>query len=135
MKGFFDEFEFTGYVPNDPYGKSVGAVHRSLEILELFAVEQAPLTVGEVSEKLGYPQSSTSVLLHGLHNLGYLMHDRHARTFYPTVRVAFLGLWMHHRIFNEGSLLQLMQTLADRSGHVVLLAHRNGVYAQYLHIV
>lgn len=135
MAPYFEDFEFTGYVPNEPYGKSVGAVHRGLEILELFAVEQTPLSVGEVSEKLGYPQSSTSVLLHGLHSLGYLVHDRRARTFYPTVRVTFLGLWMHHRIFSEGSLLQLMQTLADRSGHVVLLAHQNGVYAQYLHIV
>jgi len=135
MTGFFDDFEFTGYIPNEPYGKSVGAIHRGLEILELFAVEQTPLTVGEVAGKLGYPQSSTSVLLHGLHNLGYLVHDRRARTFYPTVRVTFLGLWMNHRIFSEGSLLQLMQVLADRSGHVVLLAHRNGIYAQYLHIV
>lgn len=130
-----DEFALTSYIPNEPYGKSVGAIHRGLEILELFSVEQCPLTVNEVSTKLGYPQSSTSVLLHGLHNLGYLIHDRHARTFYPSVRVTFLGMWMHHRLFNEGSLLRLMEGLADSTGHVVLLAIRNGHYAQYMHIV
>ena len=130
-----DEFALTSYIPNEPYGKSVGAIHRGLEILELFSVEQCPLTVNEVSTKLGYPQSSTSVLLHGLHNLGYLIHDRHVRTFYPSVRVTFLGMWMHHRLFNEGSLLRLMERLADRTGHVILLAIRNGLYAQYMHIV
>ncbi|SHI28740.1 IclR family transcriptional regulator [Pollutimonas bauzanensis] len=130
-----DEFALTSYIPSEPYGKSVGAIHRGLEILELFSVEQCPLTVNEVSAKLGYPQSSTSVLLHGLHNLGYLIHDRHARTFYPSVRVTFLGMWMHHRLFNEGSLLQLMESLANSTGHVVLLAIRNGLYAQYMHIV
>ncbi|WP_233236666.1 IclR family transcriptional regulator [Bordetella sp. LUAb4] len=130
-----DDPPATAYLPNDPYGKSVGAVHRGLEILELFAVEQTPLTVNDISRKLGYPQSSTSVLLHGLHNLGYLLHDRRARTFYPSVRVAFLGLWMHHRLFNEDSLLQLMESLAQATGHVVLLAIQNGLYAQYMHIV
>ncbi|NYT35243.1 hypothetical protein ERD78_00010 [Allopusillimonas soli] len=130
-----DDFALTSYIPNEPYGKSVGVVHRGLEILELFAVEQCPLTVNEISLKLGYPQSSTSVLLHGLHNLGYLIHDRHNRTFYPTVRVTFLGMWMHNRLFHEGSFLQLMESLAKITGHVVLLAIRNGLYAQYMHIV
>ena len=130
-----DDFALTSYIPSEPYGKSVGAIHRGLEILELFSVEQCPLTVKDISTKLGYPQSSTSVLLHGLHNLGYLIHDRHARTFYPSVRVTFLSMWMHHRLFNEGSLLRLMESLADSTGHVVLLAIRNGLYAQYMHIV
>lgn len=130
-----DEVPLTEYIPNEPYGKSIGAVHRGLEILELFSVEQCPLTVGEISLKLGYPQSSTSVLLHGLNKLGYLAYDRYARTFYPTVRVSFLGMWMSHRIFNDGSLLRLMEDLAAASGHVVLLAIQNGLYAQYMHIV
>jgi len=125
----------TQCVPQAPYGKSVGAIHRALEILELFAVEQAPLLVSDVSGKLGYPQSSTSVLLHGLADLGYLVHDRRARTFYPTVRVTFLGMWLQHRILRHGSLLQFMETLACQSNHVVLLAMQNGLYAQYIHIV
>jgi len=130
-----DAVGLTDYVPEDPYGKSVGAIHRGLEILELFAVLQAPLSVGDVAEKLDYPQSSTSVLLHGLANLGYLVHDRHARTFFPTVRVTFLGMWLQHRILNHSSLLQVMETLSAKSGNVVLLAMQNGLYAQYTHIV
>jgi DNA-binding IclR family transcriptional regulator len=125
----------TEWIPSHPYGKPAGAIHRGLEILELFAVEQSPLTVGEISRKLGFPQSSTSVLLHSLSDLGYLLHDRTARTFFPTVRVTFLGTWLQNRILHHGNLLKLMETLADRSGHLVLLAMQNGLYAQYMHIV
>jgi DNA-binding IclR family transcriptional regulator len=125
----------TNVLAEDPYGKSVGAIHRSLEILELFAVEQIPLSVGEVSSKLGFPQSSTSVTLHCLKDLGHLIYDRRSRKFFPTVRVTFLGTWLQHRILNHRSLLEFMEELARNSGHVVLLAMQNGLYAQYMHIV
>lgn len=130
-----DELPLTQVAPDMPYGKPVGSLHRALEVLELFAVEQRTLTVGEVAQRLGYPQSSTSVLLHGLSDLGYLQHDRHARTFLPTLRVSFLGMWLHQRVLAQGSLLDFMELLARRSGHVAMLAMPNGLYAQYIHIV
>lgn len=129
-----DDIALTRVAPEMPYGKPVGSLHRSLEVLELFAVEQRALAVGEVAQRLGYPQSSTSVLLHGLADLGYLQHDRHARTFLPTLRVSFLGLWLHQRVLAQGSLLDFMEMLASRSGHVAMLAMQNGLHAQYIHI-
>jgi len=125
----------TQVAPDMPYGKAVGSLHRSLEVLDLFAVEQRALTVGEISERLGYPQSSTSVLLHALSERGYLHHDRHARTFLPTLRVSFLGMWLHQRALAQGNLLEFMEMLALRSGHVAILAMQNGLYAQYIHIL
>jgi DNA-binding IclR family transcriptional regulator len=130
-----DELPLTQMAPDLPYGKPVGSLHRSLEVLELFAVEQRALTVGEIAERLGYPQSSTSVLLHGLSDLGYLQHDRHARTFLPTLRVSFLGMWIHQRALAQGNLLELMETLASRSGHVAMLGMQNGLHVQYIHIL
>jgi DNA-binding IclR family transcriptional regulator len=121
--------------PEAPYGYTAGSIHRGLEILELFAVEQTPLTVGTIASKLGYPQSSTSVLLRGLTELGYLEHDRVARTFQPTLRVTFLGMWLHQGTLAQGSLLEFMERLASASGHVALLGMQNGLYAQYVHIV
>ncbi|AEG92509.1 IclR family transcriptional regulator [Ramlibacter tataouinensis] len=130
-----DKVALTRVAPDMPYGKAVGSLHRSLEVLELFAVEQRALTVGEVAQQLGYPQSSTSVLLHNLSELGYLQHDRHARTFLPTLRVSFLGMWLHQRVLAQGNLLDFMEMLASRSGHVAMLAMQNGIHAQYIHIV
>jgi DNA-binding IclR family transcriptional regulator len=128
-------FSLTTVAPDLPYGKAVGSLHRSLEVLELFAVEQRALTVGDVAERLGYPQSSSSVLLHTLSDLGYLRHDRHSRTFLPTLRVSFLGMWVHQGVLSEGSLLDFMESLASRSGQVAMLGVQNGVHAQYIHIV
>lgn len=130
-----DDLALTRVAPELPYGKPVGSLHRSLEVLELFAVERRALTVGQVAERLGYPQSSTSVLLHGLSDLGYLQHDRHARTFIPTLRVSFLGMWIHQLALTQGNLLDFMDELASRSGHVAMLGMPNGLHAQYIHIV
>jgi len=129
------DFRLTQVAPDLPYGKPVGSLHRSLEVLELFAVEQRPLTVGEIAERLRYPQSSTSVLLHSLSDLGYLQHDRRARTFMPTPRVSFLGMWVHQNVLAQGSLLDFMENLASRSGHVAMLGMQNGTHVQYIHIV
>lgn len=109
-----------------------GSSHRALEVIELFSIEQRPLTVSAVSGKLGYPQSSTSVLLQQLAQLGYLHHDRAARKYRPTIRVMFLGVWMHHRLLHEGNLATLMEALAQASGRVVRLAMQNGLYVQYI---
>lgn len=109
-----------------------GSSHRALEVLEFFSVEQRPLTVGAIAAGLGYPQSSTSVLLHQLAHLGYLHHDRAARTYRPTLRVMFLGVWMHHRLLHEGNLARLMEALAKTSGRLVRLAMQNGLYVQYI---
>lgn len=130
-----EEIKMTQVAPELPYGKPVGSLHRSLEVLELFAVEQRALTVGEIANRLGYPQSSTSILLHGLSDLGYLQHERHARTFLPTLRVSFLGMWLHQRSLAQGNLLAFMEEIASGSGQVAMLGMQNGIYAQYIHIV
>ena len=129
------DLALTQVAPDMPYGRPVGSLHRALEVLELFSVEQRPLKVGEVAQRLGYPQSSTSVLLRGLTDLGYLQQDRQARTFFPTLRVSFLGMWLHQQVLSQGNLLDFMEMLASRSGHVAMLAMQNGLYAQYIHIV
>lgn len=126
--------KMTEVAPQLPYGKPVGSLHRSLEVLELFAVEQRALTVGEIANRLGYPQSSTSILLHGLSDLGYLQHERHARTFLPTLRVSFLGMWLHQSALAQGNLLSFMEEIARHSGQVAMLGMQNGVHAQYIHI-
>lgn len=125
----------TEVAPEAPYGKAIGSFHRGFEVLELFAVEQRSLRVGEVASRLNYPQSSTSVLLRGLAELGYLQHDRRARTYLPTLRVSFLGMWLHQNALSQGSLLEFMETLASQSGQVAMLGVQNGLYAQYIHIV
>ena len=43
-------------------GEEVKSAARVFELLELFEDRQVPLTLGEIVEATGYPQSSTAAL-------------------------------------------------------------------------
>jgi len=60
---------------------TVKSARRVLEIFEYFAVTHAPVTLKELSTRLGYPLSSTSQLLKSLQALGYLRYDSATRTY------------------------------------------------------
>lgn len=66
-------------------------------MFELFAAEQRPLSISEISTEMEMPQSSTSMLIKSLVEFGYLEHVPIARTGYPTFRIALLGTWMRRR--------------------------------------
>ena len=84
----------------------VKSAARVLEIFEYLSDRRGPATVTEISLSLGYPQSSTSVLLKCLWNLGYLSQDPITRAYQPTSRVAQLGNWvgaseLHRNLLDE----------------------------------
>ncbi len=112
--------------------KSAGRV---LQILEYFDEIQRPANVVEISGILKLPQSSTSALLRSLVAMGYLYFDRMARTYMPSCRVALLGNWVNHPLFMGGVALRCMDELQQRTGDAVVLAIRNGVWAQYIHVL
>lgn len=111
--------------------KSAGRV---LQILEFFDDVKRDATVIEICRSLGYPQSSTSVLLRSLVQLGYLSYDPRRRTYHPTNRVRVLGNWINGPLFGEGKLLRLVSELNERTGHVIFLGVRNGLHIQYIHV-
>jgi len=110
----------------------VKSARRALEVLELFSLLHRPATVTEISRTLGYPQSSTSVLLAGLANLGYLEQDPLDRCYRPTLKVMLLSGWSQDQLIGEGSLMRRLEELRRKTGLAVLLAMRWGVRAQYL---
>jgi DNA-binding IclR family transcriptional regulator len=115
--------------------KTVKSAGRVLEILEYFDDVQQPATVMEVADTLGYPQSSTSALLRSLVALGYLEYDRYKRTYVTSHRVALLGSWVNSDFISEGSVISLMKELRELTGDTIILAMRNGLYVQYIHVI
>ena len=105
---------------------------RTLFLLEKFANEQRPLSIGELSNLMDMPQSSTSVLVKSLVSLGYLEHDQTARTYYPTLRVALLGTWLRRRDKLTGSLPRILQNIADELNETTYVTMRNGIYSQHI---
>jgi DNA-binding IclR family transcriptional regulator len=113
--------------------KSAGRV---LEIFEFFAHRHAPATVSEVSAALGFPLSSTSVLLRSLLALGYLEYAPRAREYQPTIRFAVLGSWIFERFFaEEGEIPRLMDALQAETGETVVLAMQHGAHVDYIRIL
>lgn len=113
----------------------VKSAERVLRILEYFDEVQRDARVTEIASDLKLPQSSTSALLQSLAQLGYLDYDRVRRTFLPTARVALLGTWLNEGPVHNGRLLRMMEDLSRASCDTIILAARNGIYSQYLHVI
>ena len=111
---------------------TVKSARRVLEIFEFFAETRAPATVKELSQQLGYPQSSTSKLLTSLLTLGYLRYEAATRSYRPTLRVMLLGSWVHDEIFGHGSVISLLENLRQEFGHSVLVGMQQGIHVRYV---
>lgn len=118
--------------PSLAFVKSAGRV---LQILELFDELQREARVSEIAERLSFPQSSTSMLLKSLAQLGYLDYDAASRTFLPSPRVALLGAWLDKGPVRDGSLVRMLEHLSERTGDTVILAARNAIFSQYVHVL
>ena len=112
--------------------KSAGRV---MQIMEFFDDVRRPASAVEVGSSLGYPQSSTSMLLHSMSVMGYLHHDPERRTYMPSSRLALAGAWLDDRLLEKGPLLELMENLHEITEQAVLLSMRQGIFGQYIHVV
>jgi len=119
----------------DISGDIVKSAARVLQILEFFDDIQREANVVEISSELGYPQSSTSVLLRSLVRLGYLNYSPQKRTYISSIRVALLGSWVNSLCLREGTIIESMRELNERTGDTIVLAARNGLFAQYIHVI
>ncbi len=115
--------------------KMIKSACRVLEVLEYFDQSHASATVMDIARTLGYPQSSTSELLRCLVSLGYLRYNRYSRIYSPTVRVGLIGAWVEPNFFRDGLLLSTIDTVAQATGHTVVLSSAMNYVVQHLHVV
>ncbi len=118
--------------------RPVGTVKSAMRVLALFDyfdTIRRPARVGEIALTLGYPQSSTSVLLHSLVAGGYLDYQPAGRCFVPSLRIASLGSWLVNCLVPHGTLTDLAGELSRETGHTVIVGARSGLDAQYVHVV
>lgn len=108
---------------------------RVLELLEFFAEWRRPASVKEIAQSLGYPQSSTSVLLKSLKDMGYFDHDLRTGMYAPNVRLSLATAWIEEQLYSEQSLLRMMERVLAETGHTVMIGTRQGVYVRYLHVL
>ena len=116
-------------------GAVIKTAGRVFEVLEYLREVRRQVTVREVSERLGYPLSSTQVLMKSLATLGYLRYDRRARAYFATPMLARLGDWVLESLHAGGDLFQALEVVARETGLTTILAVENDIYAQYAHVV
>ena len=121
-----------GSQATDGVVKSAGRVFK---ILELFDALRREAPVYEVSDLLDLPQSSTSVLLRSMVLMGYLHFNPTTRAFSPTTRVALLGNWINGSMISDGLLMRLLQRINARTSQAVVVAVRNQIWSEYIHVV
>jgi DNA-binding IclR family transcriptional regulator len=115
--------------------RNVKSAQRVLELLEFFADVQKSATVKEISQTLGYPQSSTSMLLRSLCESGYFDHDPRTGMYAPNVRLTLVTAWIEEHLYSEQSLMRLMHVVHDACGHTVSIGKLQGAQVRYLHVL
>jgi len=113
----------------------VKSAMRVLEILEFFKNVRQPRAMSEISAALGYPQSSTTVLLKTLIALGYLNFNRKERLYFPTVKVTSLGEWVPNTLFASGGIIDAMNDVHAETGESVSINTKNDIYVQYVQVL
>lgn len=116
-------------------GSTVKSALRAIEILEFFMRVRQPCAMSEIGLALGYPPSSTTVLLKTLVGLGYLNFDRRTRVYFPTPKVTSLGDWIPKSLFGDSRVLEAMHDVHAATGETVAIGTTNDVYLQYVKIV
>jgi IclR family acetate operon transcriptional repressor len=114
---------------------AIKSARRVLEVFEFFAERQRPATVGEISKALGYPQSSTSVLLKCMSDLKYIQRDSISRLYKPTLRLALTSSWLREEHLTGPKLTSVMTALRDKTGGSVVLGIQNDIHVQYIQVV
>lgn len=115
---------------------TVKSATRVLEVLEHFARLREPLALKQIAESLGYPQSSTTVLLKSMITLGYLNYDRARRVYFPTLRVAALGDWVSQAVFGKRQAVEeAMRDLHSLTGETISIVVLNDIYIQYIRVI
>jgi DNA-binding IclR family transcriptional regulator len=125
--------EATCYAP--PADGTVKSAGRVLRILEFFDEIQRDARVAEIAEQLSFPQSSTSVLLGCLVDLGFMEYLPESRSFLPSPRVTLLGTWLDKGPVRNGSLIRMLEEISQKTGDTVIIAARNGIFSQYIHVL
>ena len=112
--------------------KIVKSAERAVLVFEFFSRIRRPATVSEVEEALQIPQSSASVLLRSLAELGYLQYLPDDRRYRPTLRVTLLGDWLKPDLPPD-ILSERLDELQRRTRETVCVGRQHGSEIHYVY--
>lgn len=115
--------------------EGVKSARRVFEFLEYYAKVERAVSVAEVANHYGYPNSSVSSVMRTMAAMGYLSYNASARSYLPTARLPFLVNWIGTRLFDHDRVRAIMRELSDATGETILLGVQNGLRLQYIQVI
>jgi IclR family transcriptional regulator, pca regulon regulatory protein len=100
---------------------------RGLQVLSAFTPQKPSLSISEITELTGLPQSTTFRLVYTLENLGYLIRDQETRKYRHSSRMLAIGLATLESLDIREVALPYMQALSHSIDETVKLGILDGV--------
>jgi DNA-binding IclR family transcriptional regulator len=113
----------------------VKLVARTLDLFELFATEQRPLSLTELARLMDVPMSSCLALARTLVSRGYLYEVRKRGGYYPTRRLQLLASAIDAVDSIVAMVHPQLVELRDVSGETAVLGKIHGTAVVYLDVV
>jgi DNA-binding IclR family transcriptional regulator len=116
--------------------ESQSSAQRVLRIFEFFDRVERSAGVIEIGQSIGMPRSTAAALISSLVRQGYLSHDRVARSYLPTMKLAMTGRWVESELLGRDRdlLAPLFHDVARKVDETVVLGVQDDLYAQYVHV-
>ncbi|HVN41912.1 MAG TPA: IclR family transcriptional regulator C-terminal domain-containing protein [Steroidobacteraceae bacterium] len=114
---------------------TVKSAARAIEVLELFRRKQRALSSAEVSRALGYPKSSTNVLLRSLTAQGYLVLDARTLRYFPSLSVTRLGEWIPRALVISGHVAEILEDIHAATQETVTLSVLSDLSVTFLKVI
>lgn len=108
---------------------------RTLDVFEVFAAAQGPLTLTELAGRLGSPMSSCHALVRTLQARGYVYVLDERKRVYPTKRLLTIAQQIASNDPILESISPVLLALQQASGETVILGKRQGQSVTYLDVL
>lgn len=114
---------------------NVKTAGRTLDLFEVFARRQVPLSLSELAQQIGSPVSSTHALVKTLRSRGfvYVLDDR--KMIYPTKRILSVATLIAENDPVVELTLPVLETLQRQTDETVILGKRQGDHVVYLEVL
>ena len=112
----------------------VKSAARALEVIEFFDRIKSPASLQEIAHAMGWPMSSTSVLIATLCDMGFLNRHADSLKFAPTMRLPLLGGWIRAGGADGHALAALVMQARSRTDCTAVLSTRHGAQVQYIYV-
>jgi DNA-binding IclR family transcriptional regulator len=113
----------------------VKSARRVLEVLDYFRQARRPLSAVEIGVALGYPKSSTNVLLRSLVTLGYLTLDMRTLRYFPSLSVTLLGDWIPFMVLASGDAFEIITEVHAATQETVTLCVQSDTHCRFLKVL